>query len=219
MTVTVADGTAIGWTEEGAGRPLLLVHGGVADASAWASVRPLLPQDVRVVAMDRRGRGRSGRGDNRPYSLEVEADDVLAVAEAVGGGVVVVGHSIGATIALQALRRCGELVAGAVLYEPPLPGMPSGLGSSAAMLDALDDGRDEEALLAFLRDMVKLAPSDIDAYRASPAWPSRIAVIWTMRRESKSLERLTPTSAGTPMSTCPSSSSSASERPRIMSRQ
>ncbi len=44
MTVTVADGTAIGWSEEGAGRPLLLVHGGVADASAWASVQPLLPK-------------------------------------------------------------------------------------------------------------------------------------------------------------------------------
>jgi len=194
VAVTASDGTVIGWDETGAGRPLLLIHGGVGDGdgAAWSFVRPLLPDGLRVVAMDRRGRGRSDRGDDAPHSLEVEADDVLAVADVLGGGVVVAAHSIGATITLQALRRAGDLIAGALLYEPPLPGMPSGLGSSDAMLTALDEGRDEDALVAFLRDVVQFSPGDIDAYRASPAWSSRVALIWTARREGESLRALDP---------------------------
>jgi len=194
VVVTASDGTVIGWDATGVGWPLLLVHGGVGDGdgAAWRFVRPLLPDGLRAVAMDRRGRGRSDRGDDASHSLEVEADDVLAVAEALGGGVVVAAHSIGATITLQALRRAGDLIAGAVLYEPPLPGMPSGLGSSDAMLTALDEGRAEDALVAFLRDMVQLAPGDIEAYRASPAWSSRVALIWTVRRENASLRALDP---------------------------
>jgi len=192
VVVRAPDGTTIGWDDEGVGRPLLLVHGGVGDgdAAAWDHVRSFLPDGLRVAAMDRRGRGRSGRGDDSSHSLEVEADDVLGVADALGGSAVVVGHSIGATITLQALRRAGPLIAGAVLYEPPLPGMPAGLGSSDAMLAALDDGRDDDALVAFLRDMVQLESEDIEAYRTSPRWFSRVALIWTMRRETASLQAL-----------------------------
>lgn len=62
---------------------------------------------------------------------------------------VVVAHSIAATITLQALRRQDGVIAGAVLYEPPLPGLPAGLGSSEAMSAALGDGRYEDALEAF----------------------------------------------------------------------
>ena len=34
--------------------------------------------------------------------------------------------------------------------------------------------------MAFVRDIVKLAPDEIDAYRASPAWASGVDLIWTM---------------------------------------
>ena len=33
---------------------------------------------------------------------------------------------------------------------------------------ALQDGRHDEALEAFLRDLVKLSPEELEAYRASP---------------------------------------------------
>ena len=114
------------------------------------------------------------------------------MAKALGGGIVVVAHSIGATITLQALRRAGGLIAGAVLYEPPLPGMESGLGSPQAMLAALEEGRDEDALVAFMTDMVRMPAEDIAAFRASPAWASRVSMIWTMRRESSALAALDP---------------------------
>jgi pimeloyl-ACP methyl ester carboxylesterase len=125
------------------------------ESAIWDPVRSLLDEGFRVAAMDRRGRGRSGRG-GAPYSLDVEADDVLVVAEALGGDVVVAAHSIGATISLEALRRSRGLLSAAVLYEPPLP--DSVRPPPAAMLAALDEGRHEEALVIFLRDMVKLDP-------------------------------------------------------------
>jgi pimeloyl-ACP methyl ester carboxylesterase len=188
--LTAPDGIEIGWEEVGEGRPLLLVHPGVADARAWGFVRQHLPDGLRVAAMDRRGRGRSGRADDVPYTLEVEADDVLAVAEALGGSVVVVAHSIAATITLQALRRQTGVIVGAVLYEPPLPGMPAGLESSDAMNAALQEDKYEEALDAFLRDLVKLSPADVQAYQTSPLRPTQLALIWTMSREVSSLYAL-----------------------------
>jgi pimeloyl-ACP methyl ester carboxylesterase len=46
-----------------------------------------------VFAVDRRGRGRSG--DATDYALEREYEDVVAVVEAAGEGVSVLGHSYG----------------------------------------------------------------------------------------------------------------------------
>ncbi len=191
-TVKAPDGIVIGWEESGEGRPLLLVHGGVTDAAVWGSVRRGLPEGLRVASMDRRGRGRSGRAADVRHSLEVEADDVLAIAGALGGGVVVVAHSIGASITLQALRRQTGTIIGAVLYEPPLPGMPAGLESSDAMNAALEEGRFDDALEAFLREVVKLSPEEFEAYRRSPLRSSQAALIWTMSREMNSLLSLDP---------------------------
>jgi pimeloyl-ACP methyl ester carboxylesterase len=74
QTLIAPDGIQIGWDEAGEGRPLLLVHPGVADARACGFVRQHLPDGLRVAALDRRGRGRSGRADEVPHSLDVEAD-------------------------------------------------------------------------------------------------------------------------------------------------
>ncbi len=192
MTVIAPDRVVVGWEESGQGRPLLLVHGGVTDAAVWGSVRRRLPEGLRVASMDRRGRGRSGRAEDVRHSLEVEADDVLAVAAALGGDVVVVAHSIGASITLQALHRQTGTIVGAVLYEPPLPGMPAGLESSDVMNAALMEGRYDDALEAFLRDLVKLSPEEFDAYKRSPLRLSQLALIWTMSREVNSLFSLDP---------------------------
>src|SRR6202008_4489393 len=56
----------------------------------------------------------------------------------------------------------------------------------------LEEGRDEDALVAFMADMVRMPAEDIAAYRASPAWASRVSMIWTMRRESTALAALDP---------------------------
>lgn len=74
-----------------------------------------------------------------------------------------------------------------MLYEPPLPGMPAGSESSEEMNAALQDKRYEDALEAFLRDLVKLSPRELEAVRASPSHSRQVALIWTMTREMESL--------------------------------
>lgn len=155
----------------------------------WRLVLRHLPEGLGAVWMDRRGRGGSGRGDD--YSdFDAEVDDVLAVAELLGGRPVLVGHSIGAVIALEVLRRDTAQFAGAVLYEPPLPIDEGPTPGRAEMLAALDEGRDERAVEAWARLSVRLSEPAIEAFKASPAWPRAVEAIWTMRREGEALQRL-----------------------------
>lgn len=180
--------------------PLLLVHGATADHTTWRVVGPRLAAGRRVFAMDRRGRGASG--DASAYAIEREFDDVAAVAEAIatavatavatargaGGGakaVDVAGHSYGGRVALgaslltQSIRRL-------VVYEgaPVPPGMsyrPPGLVE--AVRAALDRGDKEAALTTFLAGIVGMSEAALDAYRADPVWPARVAAAHTILRE------------------------------------
>src|SRR5687768_11521084 len=116
-TVTSVDGTPIAYWRSGEGPPLVLVHGAAADHNRWAPVLPALEQRFTVLAIDRRGRGRSGDADN--YALQREFEDVATVVEWAGEGVNVVGHSYGGVCALEAsllTNRIQKLV----LYEAPM---------------------------------------------------------------------------------------------------
>ena len=63
----------------GAGRPVILLHGGMASSESWGSEVPLLA-DHEVVVMDSRGQGRSSRSDG-PLSYGLMASDVLALMD------------------------------------------------------------------------------------------------------------------------------------------
>jgi pimeloyl-ACP methyl ester carboxylesterase len=155
------DGTVIGYESVGAGPPLLLVHGSTGTRARWRSVTPALAQRYTVHAMDRRGRGLSA-AEVKPYGLGREAEDVAAVAEAVGGDVYVVGHSYGALAVLQAalitpaFRRI-------LLYEPPVPspGFDVGSAEGLARIKTMSDPR--EILEAFYRETLDLPEPAIKA--------------------------------------------------------
>jgi pimeloyl-ACP methyl ester carboxylesterase len=119
-SVTSADGIKIGLLTAGAGPPLLLVHGGMAQIERWQPLWDTLAGRWRVTAMDRRGRGTSG--DTPPYDLRRELEDVAAAAASLAGDrpVDVFGHSFGALCALGA-AAAGAPVRRLALYEPPGP--------------------------------------------------------------------------------------------------
>ncbi|ETB15890.1 alpha/beta hydrolase [Mycobacterium avium subsp. silvaticum ATCC 49884] len=158
-TVVSPDGTVIGYESVGAGPPLLLVHGSTGTRARWRPVTPVLARRYTVHAMDRRGRGLS-TAEAEPYSLGREAEDVAAVAEAVGGDVYVVGHSYGALAVLDAapITRAFRRI---VLYEPPIPSLGLDVGSPGgwARIAALSDPRD--ILEAFYRETLQLPESAI----------------------------------------------------------
>jgi pimeloyl-ACP methyl ester carboxylesterase len=96
-TVTVDDGTPISYSESGDGPPLVLVHGITESRHAWDPVLPALAEHWRVVAIDLRGHGESGRQD--PYDMLTLATDVHAVVRELDlDDPLMVGHSLGGVV-------------------------------------------------------------------------------------------------------------------------
>jgi pimeloyl-ACP methyl ester carboxylesterase len=163
-TATSADGSVIGYESSGSGPPLLLVHGSTGTRARWSLAQAPLARLYTVHAMDRRGRGLS-TAEAAPYSLRREAEDVAAVAEALGGDVYVVGHSYGALAVMEAalitsaLRRI-------VLYEPPLRSPDLDVVSPAgwAKITTLTEPR--EILTTFYRETLRLPEPAVEALAA-----------------------------------------------------
>ena len=90
----------------GAGEPVLLLHGGLANSDYWGHVIPALARRFGVRVMDTRGHGRSSLGSGT-LSYSVFASDVLAVLDRLGiGRTAVVGWSDGGITGLAlALAR------------------------------------------------------------------------------------------------------------------
>jgi pimeloyl-ACP methyl ester carboxylesterase len=190
QTVTSKDGTRIAYWRSGAGPPLLLVHGMVADHSTtWRFVLPELEQHFTVYAMDRRGRG--GSGDSPAYELQREAEDLAAVVDSIGQPVNLLGHSHGGLCALEAtlltanLRRViiyeGVALRGAEVFSP---------GAADRLEAMLELGDAEGMLVVFLRDEVKIPPEEIDLLRSQrDAWAVRLQNAATVPREIRATAR------------------------------
>ena len=133
-SVASRDGTQIAYWTNGAGPPLVLVHGAPADHTRWRPLLPYLEPYVTVHALDRRGRGASG--DAPEYRLEREYEDVAAVVDAVaavsGERVDVYGHSHGGIVTFGAAALTPN-VRRLILYEgwpvpdPSIYALPAGL--------------------------------------------------------------------------------------------
>jgi pimeloyl-ACP methyl ester carboxylesterase len=94
----VANGVSVAYRAEGAGAPLLLIHGITEDHRAWDELAPALARDHRVVRVDLPGHGQSSALPE--YSAQTLALPVVAFAEKLGlERPRVVGHSLGGLVA------------------------------------------------------------------------------------------------------------------------
>ncbi len=104
----------------GQGPQILLVHGSAADHTTWSiQLKSSLRERFSLVAYDRR---------TGAATVEAHAADAASLID---GRALVVGSSFGAVITLELVRSWPELVAGAVLIEPPMaasdaPAVPTG---------------------------------------------------------------------------------------------
>ena len=113
--------------------PVLLLHGITQSTATWGWLVPHLADAHRVVRLDFRGHGRSGRTPGA-YVFPGYVADATAICERVlGQPAVIVGHSLGGGTAAGLAQTRPELVRGVVLEDPAI--MPPG-GPSAA--DALE---------------------------------------------------------------------------------
>ncbi|GGZ62147.1 alpha/beta fold hydrolase [Streptomyces subrutilus] len=105
-------------------RVALLIHGMMADHRTWRRVGPALAdRGYRVIAVDLRGHGASGRGD---YAPELYADDLAETLPA--GAELALGHSLGGLALSLAVDRLRP--SRAVFSDPAwhLPAPADGFG-------------------------------------------------------------------------------------------
>ena len=116
-TASAADGTPIRYTVRGRGEPaLVLVHGWAMDETLWDGQLSTLAAH-RVVTLDLAGHGRSGKG-RKTWTMASLGDDVKAVVYALDvRPLILVAHSMGGMVALEAARRLHERVKGIVLVD------------------------------------------------------------------------------------------------------
>lgn len=127
--ITARDGTPLSvveWTGHATTRrTIVFLHGLCLNRSSWTTqINHLLRRsgpDTRVISYDHRGHGASGSAPMRTYTVDQLADDLDQVLTALcsDSPVILVGHSLGAMVALSFLaqpsRACNAPVRGLVL--------------------------------------------------------------------------------------------------------
>ncbi|WP_298868566.1 alpha/beta hydrolase [uncultured Microbacterium sp.] len=116
------------WEPEGeATGSALLIHGVTSSHLAWPFVVRQLP-GIRLIAPDLRGRGMSSTVHGAA-GMAAHADDMAAVLDAVGiGSTTVVGHSMGAFVAVAFAHRHPDRVRDLVLVDGGFPlDLPAGV--------------------------------------------------------------------------------------------
>jgi pimeloyl-ACP methyl ester carboxylesterase len=99
--LAAVNGIKIWFASFGRGEPVVLLHGGLANANYWGHQVRALQTHYRVIVMDSRGHGRSSR-NAQAYGYDLMASDVLALMDHLGiKQAAIVGWSDGAIIGLD----------------------------------------------------------------------------------------------------------------------
>ena len=95
------NGIRIWYATFGQGKPVILLHGGLANSNYWGKQVPVLAKHYRVIVMDSRGHGRSSN-DGKPYNYDLMASDVIGLMDFLKiKQAAIVGWSDGADIGLD----------------------------------------------------------------------------------------------------------------------
>ncbi len=108
-----ADGNEIHYQVQGQGKPaLIFIHGWCCDRSYWNEQLPHFTEKYKVVAIDLAGHGESGL-DRKEWTMRAFGEDVVAVINKLNlDQVVLVGHSMGGFVMLEAARLMPQHVIG-----------------------------------------------------------------------------------------------------------
>ena len=162
--------------------PALLVHGTGFAAEVWEELAVPLCATHSVIAIDRRGHGRSYKPVPSAYQFYDFADDLCAIIEALGlKEIYGVGHSAGATDLLLAAQRLPARFRRVFAMEPTAMRPPAVEASPAIQAGYRD------AIATTLRRKMELesAASAYERFRTRPAfmrWTER--ALWSYLRSA-----------------------------------
>ena len=163
--VDVGDGLLLHVTDDGAGPPLVLLHGFTGSSESWSPLVPALGAAHRVITVDLPGHGQSSAPtDPRRYALDVFAEDLIRVLDTMSlDRVALLGYSMGGRTALRFAASHSDRVA-ALILESTSPGISdpdarrARLASDAALADLIT----EAGIEAF-----------VDKWESLPLWESQ----------------------------------------------
>ena len=113
------NGIALYYEIHGAGRPLVLLHGGLGAIEMFGPNLPALARGHQVIAVDLQGHGRTADVD-RPLSIELMGDDIAALIVHLGlQRPDIMGYSLGGGVALQTAVRHPKVVGKLVVASAP----------------------------------------------------------------------------------------------------
>lgn len=100
---------------------VLFIHGIGNTGASWGDVIRALPDDLRLVSIDLLGFGQSKSPAWAVYNAKTQARSVLATyfRLRISGQVIIVGHSLGALVAVEIAKRYPLLVKSVILCSPP----------------------------------------------------------------------------------------------------
>jgi pimeloyl-ACP methyl ester carboxylesterase len=112
------DGVHVQYHVYGSGEPtLVFIHGWSCDANYWREQVPAFKQRHTVVTVDLAGHGGTD-GNRSAWTIEQFGQDVATALSAVPGQrVILVGHSMGGPVAIEAARKLGPRVVGIIGVE------------------------------------------------------------------------------------------------------
>ncbi|MFN8590059.1 MAG: 2-succinyl-6-hydroxy-2,4-cyclohexadiene-1-carboxylate synthase [Thermomicrobiales bacterium] len=165
MPDLAVDGVRFHVSEQGAGAPLVLLHGFTGSGESWWPVVEHLARDWRVVAIDLIGHGHSDAPrDPARYAYERALDDLDALAAAIGiSQATWLGYSLGGRLALGLALRHPRRVA-ALILESVNPGITT--------VAEREDRRRSDAALAARIEADGIA-SFVAEWQRLPLWDSQ----------------------------------------------
>jgi pimeloyl-ACP methyl ester carboxylesterase len=156
------NGTTLNYQEQGAGTPLVLLHGFPLDSRIWREQVVALSDRFRVIAPDLRGFGQSKSND--AFTMESLADDVHALLADLGALPAIVGGlSMGGYVMLAYAKKYPTDLRGLMLIDTKAEGdTPEGKEGRQKMIDLV---RAQGAKAVADQMMPKMLAPDADKSR------------------------------------------------------
>jgi len=199
-----AGGQTLAVVRRGRGSRVVVLHGGPGlDHRILDPLALGLAERHEVWTPDLPGHGASHREGERLPDLHAVVDRTARWFAALDGDPILVGHSLGAWIAREMLRRGRIRPRASVWIAPPAgsgPGRRSAVRARADAVAAADPGPDREAVLAeFLAYAAGDTPAPLSRSFVESARACRMRAPWTygalLRQLHRALLRATPTCA------------------------